>query len=72
LKCYNDVLAAIEDCGNLGDDTNEILVCVETILATSADCLVCICDIIGIIGGVDSASCDPAKIQEIRMKNIIH
>ena len=39
-KCYNDVLGAIESCGNLGDDTNAILVCVEAVIGTSADCVV--------------------------------
>ena len=38
--CYNDILGAIESCGNVGDDTNEILLCVEAVLGTSADCVV--------------------------------
>merc|ERR1712088_449847 len=63
-KCYNDILTAIEDCTIDGQDTHEILVCVETVLETSADCLVCVCDVLGILGGADAAACDPAKMLE--------
>merc|ERR1711973_456176 len=70
-KCYNDVLKAIEDCDVDGQDTHEILVCVETVLETSADCIVCICDVLGILGGADSSACDPTKIfEEIRAKKM--
>ncbi len=64
--CYNDVMSAIDHCSNLAGDTNEIMACVESIIATSADCLVCICDVLGIIGGADISACDPAKIEEAR------
>jgi len=67
-KCYNDVLSAIEDCTIDGQDTHEILVCVETVLETSADCLVCVCDVLGILGGVDASACDPAKLKELFKK----
>ena len=66
--CYNDVMSAIDHCGNLSNDTNEIIACVESILATLADCIVCVCDILGILGGADSSACDPAKIMELRHK----
>merc|ERR1712071_291687 len=64
-KCYNDILLAIEDC-SIDDtaSTHEILECVETVLVTSSDCLVCVCDVLGILGGADSSVCDPAKIVE--------
>merc|ERR1739844_759083 len=70
-KCYNDILLAIEDC-SIDDtaSTHEILECVETVLVTSSDCLVCVCDVLGILGGADSSVCDPAKIVEhYRAKN---
>merc|ERR1712018_231759 len=63
-KCYNDVLAAIEDCTIDGQETHEILVCVETVLTTTADCITCVCDVLGILGGADSSACDPAKMLE--------
>merc|ERR1712038_2020460 len=66
MTCYNDVQSAIDHCGNVSDDVNEILACVESVLATSADCIVCICDIIAILGGADSSACDPAKIVQLR------
>ena len=44
--------------------THEILECVETVLVTSSNCLVCVCDVLGILGGADSSVCDPAKIVE--------
>merc|ERR1712038_1220087 len=70
-KCYNDVLSAIEDCTIDGQDPHEILVCVGTVLETSADCLVCVCDVLGILGGADSSACDPAKIfEEIRAQKL--
>merc|ERR1711997_1449377 len=53
-KCYNDVLSAIEDCTIDGQDTHEILVCV--------------CDVLGILGGVDASACDPAKLKELFKK----
>merc|ERR1739844_483840 len=64
-KCYNDILLAIEDC-SIDDtaSTHEILECVETVLVTSSECLVCVCDVLGILGGADSSVCDPAKIVE--------
>merc|ERR1719273_1093908 len=65
-KCYNDILTAIEDCTIDGQDTHEILVCVETVLETSADCLVCVCDVLGILGGADASACDPAKLKELK------
>merc|ERR1712193_225829 len=68
-KCYNDVLSAIEDCTIDGQETHEILVCVETVLSTTADCITCICDVLGILGGADSSACDPAKmLEDIRAK----
>merc|ERR1740122_791970 len=56
---------ALEDC-SIDDtaSTHEILECVETVLVTSSDCLVCVCDVLGILGGADSSVCDPAKIAE--------
>merc|ERR1712241_1562522 len=65
-KCYNDILTAIEDCTIDGQDTHEILVCVETVLETSADCLVCVCDVLGILGGADASACDPSKLNELK------
>merc|ERR1712156_437498 len=68
-KCYNDVLAAIKDCTIDGQETHEILVCVETVLSTTADCITCVCDVLGILGGADSSACDPAKmLEDIRAK----
>merc|ERR1739846_37047 len=68
-KCYNDILGAIEDCTIEGQETHEILVCVETVLETIADCVTCICDVLGILGGADSSACDPSKmLEEIRIK----
>ena len=64
-KCYNDILLAIEDC-SIDDtaSTHEILECVETVLVTSSNCLLCVYDVLGILGGADSSVCDPAKIVE--------
>ena len=62
-------MGAIEDCTIEGQETHEILVCVETVLETTADCVTCICDVLGILGGADSSACDPSKmLEEIRLK----
>lgn len=54
-------MSAIDHCQGLNEgDTNEIMACVESILASSADCIVCICDILGILGGADVSACNPA------------
>merc|ERR1711910_169325 len=59
----------ITDCTIEGQETHEILVCVETVLSTTADCITCICDVLGILGGADSSACDPAKmLEDIRAK----
>ena len=58
---------AVDLCSGLGgEDTDAILKCVESVLESSADCLVCVCDILGILGGADASACDPAKIKKLK------
>ena len=50
-------------------NTHKILFCVKPVLSTTADCITCVCDVLGILGGADSSACDPSKmLEEIRTK----
>ncbi|TRY78557.1 hypothetical protein TCAL_11694 [Tigriopus californicus] len=54
--CAVDIDLAIKACN---DDDNSTLLCVENILGTVSDCLVCICEIAGAIGNEPITGCDP-------------
>ena len=50
----------IEACELAGetDDPADDLLCSELVFGVSADCLECVCDIVGSIAGEDTDACD--------------
>merc|ERR1711981_357816 len=54
--CAVDIDKAIEDCADIPpDDQHALLVCIEDALMASADCIQCICEIMGTIAGFDTS-----------------
>ena len=58
--CAEDIIKAIEDCSHIPpDDQHALLKCIEDALITTADCIECICEILGTLVGADIAPCQP-------------
>ena len=55
-QCAEDFNAAVSECQS--SETN-VLECVEFVLVAFSDCLLCLCDLIGTIGGISIDGCDP-------------
>ena len=47
--CYADVLKAVTDCLNFGEDW---LTCVEDVLGAGSDCIDCVCEVINDISSI--------------------
>ena len=54
--CTADIKVAIDECT---DGDGAALECVEDALDAVADCIICICEVAAIIGGVPIRGCDP-------------
>merc|ERR1711893_117936 len=50
LHCVEDIVKAVTQCTTEGTTTLE---CIENALGVASDCLVCICEVLSIIGGGD-------------------
>jgi len=58
LSCAGDISKAVEDCADIPpDDEHALLQCIEDALVSAADCIVCICDILASIYGMDLEPC---------------
>ena len=57
LQCAEDFNEAVTECQN--QEETSTLECIEYVLNTFSDCLLCLCELIGTIGGVDIDGCDP-------------
>merc|ERR1711936_982603 len=56
--CAEDINKAIADCDDIPpDDQHALYRCIEDGLIAAADCIVCICEMMGIIAGVDIEPC---------------
>ena len=60
--CAEDIVKAIEDCSDVPpDDEHALLKCIEDCLITTADCIECICEVMGEIIGADIEPCHPGQ-----------
>merc|ERR1712062_288859 len=60
--CAEDIVKAVEDCAHVPPDAQHaILKCIEDCLITTADCIECICEIMGEVIGIDIEPCHPGQ-----------
>merc|ERR1711962_125120 len=60
--CAEDIVKAVEDCAHVPpDDQHALLKCIEDCLITTADCIECICEIMGEVIGIDIEPCHPGQ-----------
>merc|ERR1711872_974518 len=60
--CAEDIIKAVEDCSDVPpDDEHALLKCIEDCLITTADCIECICEVMGELIGIDIEPCHPGQ-----------
>ena len=60
--CAEDIVKAFKDCSEIEpDNQHDLYECIEDALIATADCIECICEILGVLVGVDIAPCQPTE-----------
>ena len=62
LKCAADIEQAVEDCQDIPpDDDHALYKCIEDSLIAAADCIECICEVLGTLMNIDIEPCKGGK-----------
>ena len=61
-RCAGDINQAVQDCQDIpADDDHALYVCIEDALIAAADCIECICEVLGTLMDIDIEPCRGAK-----------